>query len=130
MKQATRVAQGEKQLVTASALEKNIRNALPYFKREGGEKITRRGLRESDIDAAKSRVLSAVASRRTAKNYLADVRKMLTWFYDSEYGAGFQRPTGFATVFNVRQATRTDVDIYSAAQLRELLCGTKERSGV
>jgi hypothetical protein len=51
---------------------------------------------------------------------------MLNWFYESDYGSHFDRPSSWSELFGVRQATRTDVDIPTVAQLKAVMKNMKD----
>jgi integrase len=116
------VAQGDLQQSSLDALLKSIRSALSFFP----EGLKMADLTHGQLREAKSKMLAKM-SRRTVKNRMADLRRMLKWFYGSDYGRGHEVPTHFDEVFSVKNATRTDVKPYALALLKALLRGANER---
>lgn len=121
-RQAVAVAQGDIQQSTLDSLLKSIRSALNFF--PDGLKMGE--LTHAQLQESKSGMLK-ILSRRTVKSRMGDMRRMLKWFYDSDYGRAHERPSHFDEVFKISNATRTDVKPYPPALLGALLRGANER---
>ncbi len=116
------VAQGDIQQSTLDSLLKSLRSALTYFPVD----LSMSDLTHGQIREAKSGMLEKL-SRRTVKGRLMDLRRMLKWFYDSDFGQGHVRPTHFDEVFSVRNAVRADVKPYGMELLKALLVRANDR---
>lgn len=116
------VAQGDIQQSTLDSLLKSLRSVLTYFP----DDLRMSELTHGQIREAKSKMLEKL-NRRTTKNRVMDLRRMLKWFYDSDFGQGHVRPTHFEEVFVVRNAVRADVKPYGTALLKPLLLRANDR---
>lgn len=108
-------ANNEKGKTTAWTDEKNLRGALQFI----NEKLPMTDLTGTMIQDAKTRMLKTLA-RRTARNYLESFKRMLVWFYDSDYGNEHERPSQFDKAFSVGKAAKK-IKTYSCGELRTLL---------
>jgi integrase len=115
------VKDGEISKATHWTTDKNIRGVMKFF----NEEMSIRDLTATVVKEARSKVLASVG-KRTSSNYLGEFKRMLTWFYESDYGSHFDRPSSWSELFGVRQATRTDVDIPTVAQLKAILKNMKD----
>jgi integrase len=116
------LAQGDMQKTAQDALLKSLRSSMRFF--PDGLKMV--DLSHGQIQEAKSAMLKKLG-RRTVKNRMGDLRRMLKWFYDSDYGKAHEKPSHFEDVFTINNAVRADVKPYPPALLATLLGGANER---
>jgi integrase len=116
------VAQGDIQQTSYRSTMKSLRNAVSYF----ADDLRMADLTHNEIQLAKTKMLE-VLGRRTVRNRMSDLRRMLSWFYDSDYGRAHERPTHFESVFTIKNAIRTDIKPYTMDELKQLLAMARER---
>ena len=124
MHQKSEVLGGQKRNTTYGSIDKDCRNALAFLP----PTLRMDGLTLAVLTDAKNKMFAKLG-RRTVKNYLGSLKKMLAWFYDeTDYGKAHDKPTNFDKVFNVSNATRTDVKIPTPTQLKNLLAVASDRT--
>ncbi|HEY1684051.1 MAG TPA: hypothetical protein VGG19_04765 [Tepidisphaeraceae bacterium] len=115
------VINADKGNTTSWTDEKNVRCAMGFF----DDTMRLDALTETQVKNAKTRMLTKLA-RRTARNYLDAFKRMLLWFYNSDYGHGWQKPANFDKVFMVANAMRTNIEIPSIPELKTILVAADE----
>ena len=124
MHQKAEVLGGQKRNTTYGSIEKDCKNALAFLP----PALRMDGLTLAVLTDAKIKMFAKLG-RRTVKNYLTALKQMLKWFYDeTDYGKAHEKPTNFEKVFNVANATRTDVAIPTPSQLKDLIAVASDRT--
>ena len=124
MHQKAEVLGGQKRNTTYGSIHKDCKNALAFLP----PTLRMDGLTLAVLSDAKNKMFAKLG-RRTVKNYLGSLKQMLKWFYDeTDYGKAHDKPTNFDKVFNVANATRTDVHIPTPEEIKDLLAVASDRT--
>lgn len=102
--------------VSRFTMVKNLKGVMAFFDpKQRLDTLTASVVEQATIN------MHAKLSRRTVHNYLACMKAMLEWWYDSEYGAGWSRLQRFNDAFKVEKRTNLRVKVPTLDEIKDIL---------